>query len=857
MTERTDSERAQLEAAFDRVWGNPSGLRALTIVNHTAIGLRFMLTGGLFFLLAGLLAMLMRAQLAVPDQDFLTPEVYNQLFSMHGTMMMFLFAVPMLEGLAVYLIPKMIGARDLVFPRLSAFGYFCYLFGGLILLSSLVLGLAPDSGWFMYTPLSSKAASPGPNADFWLLGITFVEISAVAAGVELIVSILRTRTAGMALSQMPLFAWFTLATAGMILVGFPPLILGSILLELERALDFPFFDASRGGDPLLWQHLFWLFGHPEVYIIFLPAAGIIATIVPVFAGRPIVGYRWNVFAALAIAFLSFGLWVHHMYTVGIPHLAQSFFSVASMLVSVPMGILVFSWLATLLLGRPRYRLPMLWLLGFLVIFVAGGLTGVMVALAPFDWQVHDTHFVVAHLHYVLVGGMLFPLMAGIYYWLPLVSGRLPSAQLGRWGFWLTFLGFNGTFLIMHWTGLLGMPRRVYTYSTGRGWDWPNLISSIASFVLAAGVAMVVLDLILHWRQGRRADPNPWQADGLEWSLAMPPAPYNFLSLPRSPGRHPLWQRPELLQRIPQGHEGLARISRERRETWGSDAVSGQLREIIHLPGNSWWPFWAACALAVFFIGLLTRLYWLAGLGALAALVLLLIWAWENGGHPRAAPLDPALANGNDNDSDNDNDEPATLPLHSRTLSGPGLWGMNLTLVADGALLLSALFGWFYLWLIAPQWQMPAQSPLPGAALLVAGALLSGAALLQGYLARQLGRGRDRRLFPQLLGVSVLGLLHFGVLLWLLMTAPLSPTATAHDAVIVFLLAYQLFHSGLACLLSGLQAWRVRLNYVSLRLPYEPCVLAPFWYYTSAVFWLIFLALVVFPMTFPMTWNGAP
>src|SRR5690554_5597657 len=458
---------------------------------------------------------------------------------MHGTVMMFLFAIPVLEGLALYLIPKMIGARDLICPRLSAFGYFCYLFGGIILLSSLVLEMAPASGWFMYTPLSSGDYSPGKGSDFWLLGITFIEISALSAGVELVVSILRTRTEGMALHKMPLFAWYILAMALMIVVGFPPLILGSVLLELERAASLPFFDVAGGGDPVLWAHLFWLFGHPEVYIIFLPGAGIVSTLIPVFAGRPIVGYGWVVAAIIIMGFVSFGLWVHHMFTLGIPQLALAFFSAASMLVAIPTAIQVFVWLSTLWLGKPRLTLPMLWILGFLVIFVLGGLTGVMLALVPFNWQVHDTHFVVAHMHYVLVGGMLFPVIAGLYYWLPHVSGRMPSDKLGKWGFWLTFTGFNVTFLIMHLTGLLGMPRRVYTYEAGLGWDMPNLVSSIGSFVMAMGIAMILVDLILHFRYGRPAGSNPWNADTLEWATTTPPAAYNFASLPEVSSRHPL------------------------------------------------------------------------------------------------------------------------------------------------------------------------------------------------------------------------------------------------------------------------------------------------------------------------------
>src|SRR5690606_37874651 len=379
---------------------------------------------------------------------------YNQLFTMHGTLMMFLFAVPILEGVALYLIPKMIGARDLAFPRLSAFGYFCYLFGGIILTFSLILDMAPNAGWFMYTPLSSIAYCAGSNCYFWLLGITFVEISTVSAAVELVVSILRTRTANMGLQQMPLFCWYILVTSLMIVFGFPPLILASILLEVERAVGLPFFDVARGGDPLLWQHLFWLFGHPEVYIIFLPAAGLVSTMLPVFARHPLAGYTWVVAAVVVMGFLSFGLWVHHMFTVGIPQMSVAFFSAASMLVVIPTAVQFFAWIATLWDGEIRLRLPMLYLAGFLVIFVIGGLTGVMLALVPFNWQAHDTHFVVAHLHYVLVGGMIFPVLAATCYWLPHFTGHTTSGRAGQPAFWLIFIGFNTTFLPMHLTGLL-------------------------------------------------------------------------------------------------------------------------------------------------------------------------------------------------------------------------------------------------------------------------------------------------------------------------------------------------------------------------------------------------------------------
>ena len=831
MTDRAPAS-SDLRSRLEQVWANLPGLGTLAAVNHTTVGLRFMVTGAVFFLIGGLLAMLIRTQLALPEQDIIAPEIYNQLFTMHGTVMMFLFAIPILEGLALYMIPKLIGARDLVFPRISSFGYYCYLFGGILILSSLFLGIAPDAGWFMYTPLSGAEFSPGPGSDFWLLGITFVEISAMAAGVEITVSILRSRANGMSLNRMPLFCWYILALALMIVFGFPPLILASVLLELERAAGLPFFEVAGGGDPILWAHLFWLFGHPEVYIIFLPAAGIVSTLIPVFAQRPIVGYRWVVLSIILTGFISFGLWVHHMFTVGIPLLAQAFFSVASMLVAIPTGIQVFVWLATLWTGRVVFSLPMLWIFGFLVVFVGGGLTGVMLALVPFNWQVHDTHFVVAHLHYVLVGGMFFPLMAGLYYWLPLFSGRMPSERLGRLGFWLVFIGFNATFLLMHLTGLLGMPRRVYTYEAGLGWDWLNLLSSVGGFIMAAGVAVIIIDVILHLRYGRRAPRNPWRADTLEWALDTPPPAYNFVSLPEIRTRHPLWEHPELPESIAAGKHGLARAESDRRETYGSDAVTGKLREVIHLPGNSWLPLLAALSLAVFFVSLLVRAYGVALFGLVGAAVFLLRWSWENGAHPKMAPVSA--------------DDPTDPPLHSRTANGPGLWGMVVTLMADGTFYLSLLFGWLYLWTVAPQWVFPEDPRLPLLGMLVSGGLLAAATFLHHRTVQRLTHGNAAGLSARLWLVAGLGAAHFALLLWLTLEAPLEATDNSHDAVLLVLLIYLLFHGGLSVLLTAMQALRVTRGYVSAQLPYEPVVLRPLWIYTAGVFWLSVTSFLLLP-----------
>ncbi len=450
---------ATITDTLTRTWASPPGIAGwLSAVTHKQIGTRYITTAFVFFLVGGIQALFMRIQLGTPENTFLDPAVYNQIFTMHGTTMMFLFAVPILEGFGNYLVPLMIGTRDLPFPRMNAFGYWCFLFGGLFLYSSFLAGAVPDDGWFAYVPLSSDEFSPGLNMDFWLLGITFVEISGIAAAIELIVAIFKQRAPGMSVNRMPLFVWNILVMGFMIVFGFPPLIAGSVLLESDRTFGTHFFNASQGGDPLLWQHLFWIFGHPEVYIMLLPAVGMVSMIVPTFSRRPIVGYIWVALAAVAIGFVSFGLWVHHMFAVGIPLLAMSFFTAASLMITIPSGVQIFAWIATIWSGRGLVlRTPFLFVLGFFVNFILGGFTGVMVAVVPFDWQVHDTFFVVAHFHYVLIGGVVFPLFGGLYYWLPKMTGRLLDERLGQLNFWLVFIGFNLTFFPMHLSGLWGMP----------------------------------------------------------------------------------------------------------------------------------------------------------------------------------------------------------------------------------------------------------------------------------------------------------------------------------------------------------------------------------------------------------------
>jgi len=826
---RTPVERhRRLDADFR----TPGGLGRLTSVNHSIVGLRFIVTGLFFFLVGGVLAMLIRAQLATSDSAFLGHEAYNQVFTMHGTVMMFLFAIPVLEGLALYLLPKMLGGRDLAFPALSAFGYWCYLFGGLILLGGLLLGVAPDGGWFMYTPLSGAHYTPGINADVWLIGVTFVEVSAVCAGVEIAVTVLRIRTAGMSLDRMPLFAWYLLVTALMIVVGFPPLILGSILLELERAFDWPFFDVERGGDPLLWQHLFWLFGHPEVYIIFLPAAGIVSTLIPVFARHPMIGYGWIVASIVATGFLSFGLWVHHMFTVGIPHLALVFFSAASMLVAIPTGIQFFAWIATLMAGRPVIRLPMLYLFGFLVVFVLGGLTGVMLALVPFNWQVHDTHFVVAHLHYVLVGGLVFPLLAGLYYWMPLVTGRMPSERLGGLAFWLIFLGFNLAFLMMHLTGLKGMPRWVYAYDGGLGWDGLNLLSSVGGFVMAIGFVLFLLDIFLHSRLGRRAPRDPWGAGTLEWSLPKPPPSYNFGSLPRVESREPLHDRPDLARAQAAGESLLGGAPPGGRETLAVEVVSGRPAHVVNLPAPTWLPFVAAVFTGVFFLCFLLGLYLLSAAGALLALATFLRWAWSHG--RRSDP--PLLPAG----------EGLALPPQAVVRSAPGWWGLLFTLVADGTFLAALLFGYLFLWTVAPAWPPPVFVEAdPAIPLLAALGLLGG--LLGGQRAlaateRSAPKARTLWLFVTLLS----GLLAAGAFLAVPVTALPPLQSHAYAAVTAVLAGYAAFHCLLGAVIAGLVLLRCRAGFVSAQRCLDPLLLRLWWRYSGGAGLLILAAIHLLP-----------
>ncbi|MGE0160169.1 MAG: cytochrome c oxidase subunit I [Gemmatimonadales bacterium] len=771
----SESLRRAQEERLLGVWRTPTGLKYWSAVNNTEVGIWYTAVAFLFFLFAGVLALLIRIQLARPGNDFLSADLYNQVFTVHGSVMMFLFGIPIFEAIAVVLMPQMLGARDLPFPRLAAFGFWCFLFGGVFLCGSLFFGVAPEGGWFMYPPLTS-VYQPGIGADMWLLGFSFIEVAAIASAVELIVGVLKCRPPGMRINLIPLYAWYTLVAAVMIVFAFPPLMAGSLLLEVERAFDWPFFDAARGGDPLLWQHLFWLFGHPEVYIIFLPSIALVAMIIPTFVRAPIVGYTWVVLAAVGTGFISFGLWVHHMYATGLPGISLGIFSAASATVAIPTGIQFLCFFATLLAGRVTRSASMLWVMGAFVIFVLGGLTGVMVALASFDLQAHDSFFVVGHFHYVLIGGAVFPIIAGLYYFFPIVSGKLLSERLGRIGFWLAFIGFNATFLPMHLTGMRGMPRRVFTYPADIGLDALNLISTIGAFVLAAGLGVVAWDVIRPKRREAHARRNPWDAGTLEWTLEMPPKPWGIRSIPEIDGRYPLWEQPDLLRDIDQGRFYLPDAEEGRRETLITSVIDANPEQCQRLPGPSFVPLVAAAVLGGFFILGTFHLWSLALASLVLSIGVICWWLWTGtAGHPEKPVKDVGLG--------------LELPLY---VSGPksvGWWGVLITMLAVTTAYVCLVFGYFFFWTIHEDFP-PTANAGPGVVWPVAGALLLVAAWLLVLLARRWnGRGWAVRCVLALAVAGGLAMAGCGALVAGPWRTALDPTRHAYDAIVWMLVTW--------------------------------------------------------------------
>ncbi len=762
---RPQGELERLKA----IWQPPTGWRFFSVVNNTHIGILYVATALLFFVLAGILALLMRTQLAIPENEFIDQGTYNQLFTMHGTVMMFLFAVPAVEAMGVLLLPNMLAARDLPFPRLSAYAYWAYLVGGVVFFCTVFFDVAPDGGWFMYPPLTSFVFSPGVNSDFWLLGIGFIEISAIAGAIEIIVGVMRTRAPGMGLDKLPIYAWAMLVFAGMIVFAFPAVIVGTMLLELERAFHWPFFMAEKGGDPLLWQHLFWFFGHPEVYIIFLPAAGMVSMMVPTMAGVRLIGYRLTVLALLGTGFLSFGLWVHHMFATGIPQLSLSFFTAASMAVAIPSGIQVFAWIATFAAGKAKLHTPTLFLLGFLFIFVLGGLTGVMVAVVPFDWQAHDTYFIVAHLHYVLIGGMVFPLFAAMYYWTPSLSRRRLSERLGRWVFGLMFVGFNIAFFPMHIVGMAGMPRRVYTYAGDLGWGPLNMLSTVGAFMIGLGVLLFLIDMARNFRLSFDHNAgNVWHAGTLEW---LPGGAYSARSIPLVTSREPLWDQPGLAEDVQEGRYYLPGAATGGRETIVTDPVDARPQYILQLPGPGWAPVIGALGTAAFFLLLTVKLVLPALIGGAIAIWAIWRWLWSTDPGVNHPPVD--IGGG------------IRLPVYATGPASHSWWATVVLLLVAGSMFLSMAFAYLFLWTVSPDVWPQTRAALPGPAV----PIISAMCLLLSAACAQYAHARlDRAVSLHLaLAIGACALLAgFGLELWT--HRDLAPSESGYGAAVYGLLA---------------------------------------------------------------------
>jgi cytochrome c oxidase subunit I+III len=808
-------QQQQAQRLLD-AWRTPTGWRYWSAVNNTIVGLWYVAVTFLFFLFGGVLALLMRWQLARPDNDFLTADQYNQIFTLHGSVMMFLFAIPIFESVSILFLPAMIGARELPFPRVSAFGFWAFAIGGLFLCGSIFFDAAPQGGWFMYPPLSSRY-QPGIGADIWLLGFSFIEVSAIAAAVELIVGVLCCRAPGMRLNLIPLYAWYVLVAAAMIVFAFPPLIAGTILLELERAFGWPFFDPAGGGDPLLWQHLFWIFGHPEVYIIFLPSVALIAMIVPTAARRPIVGYSWIVLAAIGTGFLSFGLWVHHMFTTGLPGVTLAIFSAASMAVAIPTGVQFFCFIATLLAGRIVRSVPMLFIVGGLSTFVIGGLTGVMVAMAPFNFQAHDTYFVVAHLHTVLIAGAVFPVVAGIYYYYPLALNKLLSERLGRISFWLIFTGFNATFLPMHLTGLMGLPRRVFTYPAGLGLEPLNLLSTAGALVLALGFAVVAVDVLRPKSRQPYAPRNPWQAGSVEWLQEIPGIPWGVRTIPLVQRRYPLWEEPNFLEDYDAGRFFLPDAEEGRREMLVTSAIDAEPLQCMRIPGPTFITLFAAIAVGGIFIFPTFKMYSMMGVSTALSIVTIAIWLWTGTGEIPEKDTKP-VGRG------------VTLPLY---VSGPrsaGWWAMAIMMLAIFTAFICLVFGYFFYWTLHTGFIPPGARAHTMWAL---GALATaiGAWIATLFAKRSNTHNRPARFYAALLAGGALSIASAAGLLAHPYLAQLDPTRSVYAATIWLLAIWSALHLAIGVLMHWYCIARRLAGRLTAKYDMDIVNVALYWHFT--------------------------
>jgi cytochrome c oxidase subunit I+III len=664
------------EQRLTQLWADPPGIRGwLATADHKRIGLRYLVTAIAFLIVGGIEALVMRWQLTRPGQQVLDPETYDQVFTMHGLTMIFWYAEPILFGFVSYLLPLLVGARDTALPRLNALSYWVFLLSGLFLYAAPLIGEAPHAGWFAYTPFSGPVYSPGLGMDFYCLALVFLAISTIAGAVVFIVTLLRHRAPGMSLGKMPLMGWSSLATSAVIVFSLPPLVAACTGLELDRQWGFRFFDSARGGDALLWQHLFWFFGHPWVYVLFLPATGMVSVMLPTYARRTLVGYRWVAFATVATAAVGFLVWVHHMFANHSGLGGMGFFSAASMVLAVFTTIQVFAWIATLARGRVVMTAAMWYVLGFIGLLVIAGLSGVVTAVIPLDWQVTDTYFVVAHLHYALVGANVFPVFAAIHHWFPKMTGRRLDERLGKISFATMFVGFNTLFFPMFAAGLEGMPRRIYTYSAWQGWGDLALVSTIGALVLTAGIIVSVVNVIVSLRRGDRAGPDPWRSDSLEWSTDSPPAPYDLPYVPSIASKSPLWDDHDEAD-DPHGD----RVLDQGRIIYATTPRHAKPAGIARMARPSLMPLVVSLALTGLFAALLVKALVAAAIALAVTALATAVWSWPE---PDAAP------------------EPPLEPDEPRGLLSPaidvkrGTYAMAVLIATCVMLLVSLVFAYVY------------------------------------------------------------------------------------------------------------------------------------------------------------------
>ncbi|HMM76637.1 MAG TPA: cbb3-type cytochrome c oxidase subunit I [Gammaproteobacteria bacterium] len=813
-----------------QLWETPRSLRgSLATVDHKTIGLRYLVTSLVFLVLGGIEALVMRVQLAASELTVLDPERYDQLFTMHGITMIFWYAAPILSGFSNYLMPLMLGARDMALPRLNAFTYWSFLLSGVFIYAGLFIGQAPHAGWFAYAPYTLREFSSGPGMDFYALGLIFLTISTTAGGINFLVTIFRLRAPGMRLSRMPLLMYSTGTTSVLIVLALPALTAACLMLLLDRQWGTHFFDPALGGTPLLWQQLFWFFGHPWVYIIFLPATGMISVMLPVYARRPLAGYTWVATATVLTGLFGLAVWVHHMFATGMSTRTMSFFSAASIGISVMSTIQVAAWIATLWRGKPVMTTALRFILGFIALFVIGGLSGVVTAYIPFDWQLTDTYFIVAHIHYVILGANVFPVFAAFYHWLPKMTGRLMNEKAGRWGFWLMFVGFNAAFFPMHLVGLAGMPRRIYTYPGDMGWDSWNLIITFGAYLFALGVAVNVVNFLVSARHGARAPADPWGADTLEWSVSSPPPAFGSVHIPKVSSRNPRWDE-YAEEDDPKGE----RILDQGRLTLATHWRFASPQAVARMPEDTAAPLVLALLLtALFTAALLRRPDWTAGFLVLA-LACTAYWLW-----PQKLPV--AAGAGAD-----------TLIRELGWDEKRGTQAMAWLIVTEALLFVSLFFAYFLLADNNAKWPMDAP-PALGLALAMLGVLLSSGVCVE--VARHFvkrGRSGMARIAIGAAVILGLGFLALQSLEYRDRLKAVLPTSDAYGSIFYTITSIHGLHVAVGLLMLTYVACLPRPGPGADRPPHRPLhAAALYWHFVDAVWIVIVFLLYLLPR-----WQGA-